>query len=209
MLELDFVKNIGVFDLRVSLVLEKGITGIKGPSGSGKSTFLDCIAGTQTLSDGFISFDKENWSKGKKRKVSLANRGVAYAYQHELLFPNMTVKEILEFGIASQPLIAFDEVVSRLNLTTHLEKKPAQLSGGQKQRTAIARSILSNPKVLLLDEISSAQDEVSKKEIIDLIQDFSNKREGLTILVSHDDSVLEALASRLILIEEGRVVECN
>lgn len=202
------LKNISTsFCLKdVNLSVEKGeFLAIFGHSGAGKSTLLNILAG-------FIEHEGEVYLDGVLlNKLPTEKRGIGYLHQEIYLFPNMTVFENIAFGLRSKR-IDFnlkDKVheISKLVKVEHLlERYPKYLSGGEKQRVGLARTLVTSPKVLLLDEPLSSLD-LNVRSILQYeIRQIHEKLGLTTIIVSHDIDEVLKLADRIALLETGRIL---
>jgi molybdate transport system ATP-binding protein len=184
-----------------------GITGLFGPSGGGKSTLLRIIAGLEKNAQGQVIFDGEEWQNGASFLPAF-RRPVGYVFQDARLFPHLDVQRNLEFAAARRSRdggVRFDEVVSTMNLEPLLHRHTDALSGGERQRVAIARTLLTNPGLLLLDEPLAALDAGRKREILPYIESLP-KRFGIpAIYVSHTASEMARLADEVVFLEDGRI----
>jgi molybdate transport system ATP-binding protein len=207
-----FRGNIGGFALDAAFTVPaKGVTGLFGPSGSGKTTILRCVAGLARL-PGRLAVDGELWQDdgaGVFRKPH--QRAVGYVFQEASLFPHLSVRENLLFGAkrAAKAGVAdffrFDDVVALLGLSALVSRAPAALSGGERQRVAVGRALMSQPRLLLLDEPLSALDRQSKDEILPYLESLHDALSIPSLYVSHDISELERLADTLVLLDRGRI----
>lgn len=184
-----------------------GVTGLFGPSGGGKSSLLRIIAGLERDADGQVLFNGEEWQNGSNR-VPAFRRPVGFVFQDARLFPHLSVAGNLQFAQtrgSREGGITFDEVVSALDLDQLLHRDTEALSGGERQRVAIARTLLTNPRLLLLDEPLAALDVGRKSEILPYIEALP-KRFGIpAIYVSHAMSEMACLADDVVVLEEGRI----
>jgi putative spermidine/putrescine transport system ATP-binding protein len=206
-LSLSFGENKVLKD--ISLTIEKGeLITLLGPSGCGKSTLLRVFAGLETFQEGEVYLDGEEISE-----VAPKDRNVGMVFQSYALFPNMTVFENIAFGLSVKKLPKQEmkeKVMAALNLV-NLEDKadfyPDQLSGGQQQRISLARSLVTEPKVLLLDEPLSALDAKIRKQLqmdIRMLQ----KKLGITmIFVTHDQEESMILSDKIFVMSEGEIVQ--
>ncbi len=180
-----------------------------GPSGAGKTSMLRMLCGVSSPDEGSISVDGETWFDTKKRvnmKPQLRNVGIVF--QDYALFPNMTVKENLEYALGKgQPTGIVDELITVMELTNLVAKRPAFLSGGQRQRVAMARALVRKPKILLLDEPMSALDTTLRLKIQDYILRVHNEFRLTTLLVSHDVVEVLRLSRHVFLMEDGRIIK--
>lgn len=209
MLELDILLPRKHFDLQIQARFPIGITGIFGPSGAGKTSLLHAIAGLIKPQNGKITLgEKLLFDKRQKLNLAVEKRNIGYVFQEGRLFPHMSVEKNLLYGFKKgiEPKVSFDEVVQLLGLKHLLKSKPAQISGGERQRTALGRSLLSAPDILLLDEPFSAVDMNLRQQILPFIIRIQ-ERVGIPILVvSHDLPDLLKLSERLFLIKEGKCI---
>ena len=178
----------GSFSFRAKVDLKPGVLyGLIGPSGSGKTTFLHALAGI-VPADGKIKFKQDIWQDHSYIAPS-QRRSTSTVFQENRLFPHLTVKENLLFAeertLSDSCSVDMKAVVENLEIDRILEKKPEQLSGGQIKRVSIARSILSDPDVLLLDEPTTELEDRLKSKILKFISELTKTNNKITILVSH------------------------
>jgi molybdate transport system ATP-binding protein len=209
----DFKGTIGKFSLDAGFAAPaKGVTALFGPSGCGKTTVLRCVAGLVRLSDGFCAIDGEVWQDRDGTYLPTHRRPLGYVFQEASLFPHLSVRRNLMFGAprrdggADQVAIAFDEVVELLGVTPLLDRSPRNLSGGERQRVAIGRALLSQPKLLLMDEPLSALDRATKNEILPFLERLRDRLALPVVYITHDLAEVERLADQLVLMEKGRVI---
>lgn len=180
-----------------------------GPSGAGKTTLLRCLAGLETPDDGLIEIAGECWFDGAARfNLATPRRQVGYMFQDYALFPNMTARGNLEFALrkgADKKRV--EELIEMMELGDLQGRKPDTLSGGQKQRLALARTLVSAPRLMLLDEPLSALDPAIRLRLQDEILRLQRYFGITTVLVSHDVGEVYKLASRVISMENGRIVQ--
>jgi molybdate transport system ATP-binding protein len=183
-----------------------GITALFGPSGCGKTTILRCIAGLQRL-DGTCAIGGDVWQDGTGF-LPTHRRPIGYVFQEASLFPHLSVRRNLLYGAAgaAENGIGFDAVTALLGIEHLLERAPRHLSGGERQRVAIGRALLSQPKLLLMDEPLSALDRETKSEILPFLERLHDTLRMPIVYVSHDMSEVERLADHLVLMEKGRVI---
>ncbi|MFO6445911.1 ABC transporter ATP-binding protein [Erythrobacter sp. NE805] len=177
-----------------------------GPSGSGKSTLLRIIAGLETLDAGEVRL-------GGARIDGLApgKRGIAMVFQHYALYPHMTVRENMAFGLVNAG-VPRDEIARRiaqaadtLEIASQLDKKPGQMSGGQRQRVAIGRAIVKQPKLFLLDEpLSNLDAALRNRTRVELAQ-LRHRVEAALIMVTHDQAEAMTLADRIVVMNDRRI----
>jgi molybdate transport system ATP-binding protein len=207
-----FRGRLGNFSLDADfLVPATGVTAIFGPSGCGKTSVARCLAGLQYLRGGFCAIDGEIWQdQSIFRKPH--QRPIGYVFQEASLFRHLSVRENLSYGAppgvpkSGIAGIAFGEVVELLGLATLLDRLPHKLSGGERQRVAIGRALLSQPKLLLMDEPLSALDRETRNEILPFLERLHERLSLPIIYISHDMSEIERLADHLILMQHGKIV---
>jgi polar amino acid transport system ATP-binding protein len=194
-----------------------------GPSGSGKTTVLRLLIGLVRPDAGTICVDGQYlWHVEKggalqpagERQARTARRALGMVFQQFNLFPHMTaldnVCEPLIHALGVNRKEARDKAVdllSKVGLRDHMEKKPAQLSGGQQQRVAIARSLALRPKVMLFDEVTSALDPELVGEVLHVVRDIAHDGEMTMLIVTHEISFAADIADRVLMFDDGVVVE--
>lgn len=191
--------------------MEKGsFVAVVGASGSGKSTLLHILGSVEKPTKGRVEIDGVDMAGLNAAEAAIfRRRKVGLIYQFYNLIPTLTVeKNIL------MPLLLdkrkpnreyFDRIVTALGLTDKLEALPHQLSGGQQQRTAIARSLIYRPAVILADEPTGNLDQKNSREIVDLLKRSNREFAQTILLITHDEKVaLEA--DRIVTMEDGRIV---
>lgn len=197
------------FDLVISEKFSSGITGIYGPSGSGKTSLLHALAGLAIPGNGTISIGSRILFDSKTRiNIPVEKRNIGYVFQEGRLFPHMSVEKNLLYGLKKNGnnKVKFDEVVNLLNLSHLLKSKPARISGGERQRTALGRSLLSSPDILLLDEPFSAVDTNLRNQILPFIIRIQQKVRIPILVVSHDLPDLLKLTNTLCLVKNGQII---
>jgi putative spermidine/putrescine transport system ATP-binding protein len=179
-----------------------------GPSGCGKSTLLRCIAGLTEVDGGQILLDGEDLVP-----MSPQNRQIGMVFQSYALFPNMTVEQNVSFGLRMQKIARDEsaervaEVLGMVELGEFARRYPSQLSGGQCQRVALARSLVTRPRLLLLDEPLSALDARIRKHLREQIRAIQQELGLTTIFVTHDQEEALTLSDRILLMNAGRIVQ--
>ena len=189
----------------INLKIEKGeIVSILGPSGCGKTTLLNLILGLTQVSEGRIIFDGEDITQ-----MPMEKRGFNIVFQDYALFPNLNVYKNITYGLKNKPNISttkeVQDLINLLGLGKHLTKKIEELSGGQKQRTALARTLVMKPKILLLDEPLSALDGVIKESIKQKIKEIARDFKLTTIIVTHDPEEALTLSDKVLIVNEGQI----
>jgi len=207
-----FRGRLGGFSLDTSFSAPAtGVTAIFGPSGCGKTTIARCLAGLQYLPGSFCAIDGEVWQdRSTFRKPH--QRSIGYVFQEASLFSHLSVKRNLMYGAPRGPgqpgreNIGLDEVIELLGLARLLDRSPQTLSGGERQRVAIGRALLSQPKLLLMDEPLSALDRATRNEILPFLDRLHARLSLPVIYISHDMSEIERLADHLVLMQHGKVI---
>lgn len=179
-----------------------------GPSGCGKSTLLRCIAGLTPVDSGQILLDGIDIVPQSPQK-----RGIGMVFQSYALFPNMTVEQNVAFGLRMQKVRGDEsqarvrEALQLVELNDFAARYPHQLSGGQCQRVALARSLVTRPRLLLLDEPLSALDARIRKHLREQIRAIQRELGLTTIFVTHDQEEALTLSDRIFLMNQGRIVQ--
>ncbi len=212
MIKIDIKKTLHTSDGKIILKINKEIINgdfltIFGKSGSGKTTLLRIIAGLDIPDSGKIIVDNETWFDSSKGiNISTQKRNIGFVFQDYALFPNMTIRQNLEFALNNKKNShKIDEILEMMELTNLSNSMPNTISGGQKQRVAVARTLMRNPKILLLDEPLSALDNTMRSKLQNELLTV-HKRFGLTsILVSHDISEVFKLSNRVLKIAFGQI----
>ncbi|MGL5315939.1 MAG: ABC transporter ATP-binding protein, partial [Peptostreptococcaceae bacterium] len=179
---------------------------IVGPSGSGKSTLLDLICGFEDITSGNIKIENKIINE-----IPSKDRDVAMVFQNYAIFPHLSAYENIAFGmkIRKENKKTIDEKVKWaskiLELDEYLNKKPSKLSGGQRQRIAIARAMVREPKLFLMDEPLSNLDSKLRYSTCNEITNLHNQINATTIYVTHDQSEALTMASRIIVLNNGEI----
>jgi molybdate transport system ATP-binding protein len=206
--KVDFRGMLGRFELDAQFeVPARGVTALFGPSGCGKTTLIRCIAGLNHMA-GFCSVAGDIWQDDKHFRAP-HQRPIGYVFQEANLFPHLSVRRNLMYGhprTTAGNAIGFDEVTALLGIGKLLERSPRHLSGGERQRVAIGRALLSQPKLLLMDEPLSALDQMTKDEILPYLERLHEILQLPILYISHDMAEVERLADQLVLMRSGRVV---
>ena len=199
---------------RVDLRVDAGSTlALTGPSGSGKTTLLRAIVGLEAPSHGNIVVSGRRVSAAGRLHVPAEDRRIAIVFQDLGLWPHMNVGDHLRFALSGQrvPRVQRAGRVERMLRSVGLEgrdrQRPATLSGGERQRLAIARALVTDPSILLLDEPLSNLDIVLKDELLALLTTLLEPREITAILVAHDPQEALALTREFAVLERGRLVQ--
>jgi iron(III) transport system ATP-binding protein len=189
----------------IHLELEKDkIACILGPSGCGKTTLLKLIAGLEKVQGGTISLNN-NIVSSTTRHLKTEKRKIGFLFQDYALFPHLTVKENLNFAIRDNKTLNNDitEIIEIIKLPNSLHKYPHELSGGEQQRVALARSIISQPNLLLLDEPFSSLDLNLKEEIRDDTLHLLQKSNISVLIVTHDPFEAMFISNKIYIMRKG------
>lgn len=193
----------GDMDLDIKLEIPKGeFIALMGESGSGKTTLLRVLAGLEKA-EGDIFVEDLVWLDDTKR-LPPQQRGIGFVFQDYALFDNMTVEQNLLFVNEDKTLA--NTLLSMSELTGLASRNVRSLSGGQKQRVSLCRAMMNKPKLLLMDEPLSALDKKMKAKLQDEIAKLHRKFGTTTIMVSHDAEASYALADRVIVLKQGKVI---
>jgi sulfate transport system ATP-binding protein len=202
-------KHFGSFAAveQVSLEIQTGsLVALLGPSGSGKSTLLRLIAGLEQPDNGKIFLNSKDVTEADVR-----NRGVGFVFQHYALFKHMTVRQNIGFGLElnkwSKVRIKnrVEELLDLVQMAGYGDRYPSQLSGGQRQRVALARSLATEPNVLLLDEPFGALDAKVRKDLRSWLHNLHRKTQVTTVFVTHDQEEAMEVADQIVVMNQGKV----
>jgi len=199
------------FVLDVFVELPPGISILFGPSGAGKSTLLDCISGLVRPDAGKITIGEHVlFDSAMREDVPPQKRRIAYVFQTLALFPHLTVAQNIEYGLNDIPerkrRTQVKEILAAFRVERLRNQKPAQISGGERQRTALARSLVTEPRVLLLDEPLTGLDAGLKAAIVEDLRAWNAAKCIPILYVTHNREEVDALGERVIAIDNGRVV---
>ena len=192
-----------------SLDVEKGsFTTLLGPSGCGKTTLLRLISGFLEPQQGVIELDGVN-----QKGIEPNKRKIGMVFQDYALFPHMTVRKNIEFGLKlnketkSEAAEKISQVAETLNLEDLLERYPDELSGGQQQRVALARALVLNPQVLLMDEPLSSLDSKLREHVREELRAVQQKLKITTVYVTHDQEEALSLSDKIAVINNGKLLQ--
>jgi molybdate transport system ATP-binding protein len=202
----------GAFTLDVQLEAGPEVTVLFGPSGSGKTLTLNCIAGFEHPDEGRILLDDAIvFDAAAGVFLPPQARRCGYVFQNYALFPHMTLRENLEFGAAGYKNLErrkrVNEMLERFQLTEAGGRRPHELSGGQKQRGSIARALLAQPRLLLLDEPAQGLDAVLRQELYEVLRELRRDFPLPALLVTHDLNEALEMGDRMHVFREGRIVQ--
>jgi molybdate transport system ATP-binding protein len=199
------------FVLEVDFQAVPGFTILFGPSGAGKTTVLDCVAGLTKPDSGRIAVgDRVLFDAAQRTDLPVAKRRVGYVLQSLALFPHLTVEKNVRYGLTHLPQAERVERASAILQAfriAHLAQRYArEISGGESQRTALARTLVTDPAVLLLDEPLTALDAATKSKIIDDLRQWNQAHRIPILYVTHRREEVFALGERVIVLDAGRIV---
>jgi molybdate transport system ATP-binding protein len=199
------------FQLNVSFSAHPGVTILIGHSGAGKTTLLRSIAGLCNPEKGrIVSGERVLFDSEKQIAVDPAKRRVGYVFQDLALFPHLTVEENVSYGLrkwnAHERSRKVEAILESFQIANLRRRLPREISGGEQQRVALARSLVTEPSVLLLDEPLSSLDPHTKAEIIDDLSAWNETRRIPMLYVTHNHDEVFALGERAISLEQGRIM---
>ena len=204
---------LATFELNIDVTFDARVTAIFGPSGSGKTTLLDAIAGLRAIADGEIEIDgRVLFSSARGINLPPQQRGVGYVPQEGALFPHLSVRKNIIFGAervmraGGSRDIKLDYVLDILEIRSLLNRPVTKLSGGEAQRVAVARAILSRPRLLLLDEPLAALDIGLKERILPYLVRVRDEFKIPMIYVTHNLTEVLSLADWVLMIQQGKLV---
>ena len=207
MIHIDINKELhgsnGIMNLNINLDIKKGeFVALSGLSGSGKTTLLRILAGLE-IANGAIKIGNDIWLN-EKFILPIQKREIGFVFQDYALFPNFTVMQNLLYVKKDKKLAKYLlEVTEMYELK---DRHPNTLSGGQKQRVSLCRALMNKPKLLLMDEPLSALDPYMRTKLQNEIKTLHNEFETTTIMVSHDPSEIYRLASRVLVLDYGKII---
>jgi len=211
MIAVDIDKQLGDFGLSVAFDGDAGVTALFGPSGSGKTSIVGMIAGLIKPDRGRIVIDGEPvFDSATGIDVPAHRRRIGYVFQDGRLFPHLSVARNLDYGRWMTGLprdeAQFSRVTELLDIAPLLKRRPGALSGGERQRVALGRALLMKPRLMLLDEPLASLDARRKSEILPYFIRLRDDTKLPMIYVSHDAAEVRLLASRVVLLDGGSVV---
>jgi ABC-type glutathione transport system ATPase component len=204
LLDIDIALTRRAFSLRAALSLGAETIALVGRSGAGKTSLLRTVAGLERPQAGRIALGSELWFDAARRiDLNAERRRVGYLPQDYGLFPHLSVAANVRFaGKRDRP-----DLLGRFGIEHLARTRPRQLSGGERQRVALARALAREPRVLLLDEPFGALDAITRQQVRDVLVDVLSKLELPTLLVTHAFEDASAVAQRVGVIENGRLVQ--
>jgi len=212
MLYVDVSRQQGAFALQAQFAAPApGVIALFGRSGSGKTTLVNLISGLLAPDRGEIRLGAQVLTDTRAGiAVPVEQRRIGYVFQDARLFPHLTVGGNLRYGArrarTAAVIIGFDEVAALLGLATLIERRPQQLSGGERQRVALGRALLSQPRLLLLDEPLASLDVARREEVLPYLEALRDRLSIPMVYVSHQFDEVLRLATHLVLLDSGRVL---
>lgn len=208
-----FSGNLGDFSFDIAFEAPmRGITALFGASGCGKTSTLRCVAGLMRQT-GHLAVGGEAWQDDARGVfIEPHKRPVGFVFQEPSLFPHLSVRRNLLYGakraqrIEGRPEIRFDEVSNLLGIGHLLDRAPDALSGGERQRVAVGRALLSQPRLLLMDEPLSSLDRMAKDDILPYFEALHEHLSIPILYVSHDIGEVTRLADSMIILSRGRTL---
>jgi molybdate transport system ATP-binding protein len=209
MLHCRVTKTLNGFRLDAGLSAEQGeIVAIVGPNGAGKTTLLRILAGLEDPDSGFVEVDDVCWADvAAGTLLSAEVRKVGYVPQGALLFPHLSVRKNVAFGLPRHRSDTADVWLDRMGLGEVADRLPRELSGGQAQLVALARANAPDPRVLLLDEPLASVDVANRSAVRRILLRELRTAHGYRVIVTHDPFEAAALADRLVVLEAGGVIQ--
>ncbi|MEF2552739.1 ATP-binding cassette domain-containing protein [Aurantimonas sp. A2-1-M11] len=197
----------------IDLTLERGsFTVLMGPSGSGKTTLLTLIGCLRAVQDGTVRLMGHELNGASEADLTALRRRLGFIFQSHNLHESLTATQNVIMGVQVRGRVsdklarqAAARALGLVGLSDRLDYRPGNLSGGQKQRVAVARALVGNPAMVLADEPTAALDKDSAADVIDLLKRLGAERGTTTLLVTHDNRILDR-ADRILTLEDGRIV---
>lgn len=206
MLDVAIKGRVGSFRLDTAFKTDSGVTALFGPSGAGKTTVLKAIAGLWTPSAGKITLNDDVFFDGRHKPMPTHHRGLGVVLQSALLFPHMDVRHNLLYAKPGGS-DRFDDVVDMLDIASLLDRMPRHLSGGEAQRVALGRALISEPRLLLLDEPLTGLDDARRDAVLPFLEMLCKQAAVPIIYVSHNREEITRLADRALMISDGRIID--
>jgi len=199
------------FVLEVAFEVASGFTILFGASGAGKTTLLDCIAGLAKPDFGTISIgERVLFDSSRAIDVPASKRRAGYVFQDLALFPHMTVEQNVAYGLAHLPHAErarrVSVILQAFRIGQLAKRNAREISGGERQRTALARTLVTDPELLLLDEPLTALDAATKARIIDDLREWNRAHQIPILYVTHSREEVFALGERVLVLDAGRIV---
>ena len=199
------------FTLEVSFVATPGVTIVFGESGSGKTTLLRAVAGLALPSEGRISIgERVLYDSASATEVPPSRRRVGFVFQDLALFPHLSARRNIEYGLHDLSVAdrrrRVEEVAESFDIGDLLERRPREISGGQRQRVGLARTLVTNPDALLLDEPLAALDRQAREKIMADLQRWNEEHQIPVLYVTHSTGEAFTLGQRVVALHDGAIV---
>ena len=199
------------FQLECSIRAQTEVVVLFGASGAGKTSVLDCVAGFRTPQHGRITLgERALFCSERGVNLPVRQRHIGYLSQQAALFPHLSVRQNVEYGLLDQPRserdARVDSILERFGIAALAASRPAAISGGEQQRVALARTLVREPRLLLLDEPLTALDLRLKSLLLEAIFDWQRERAVPLLYVTHEQAEAYSLSRRVLVMEMGRVV---
>jgi len=206
-----FANPEGSFNLNVHFRALAGFTIVFGASGAGKTTLLDCISGLANPDDGRIAIGGEDlYDSEKKRNLAAWKRRIGYVHQDLALFPHLTAEQNVAYGLralsAAERRTRSREMLAAFRIEHLRDRRPAQISGGERQRVALARTLVTEPRALLLDEPLAALDRPTKSSLVGDLRRWNQHHRVPILFVTHNGEEVFALGDEVIVLDAGSIV---
>lgn len=200
----------------IDLTLPRGsFTALMGPSGSGKTTLLTLVGCLRSVQDGSVRLMGHELHGAGAEELTRLRQRLGFIFQAHNLHESLTAIRNVVMGVQVRPGVPDDlarqaaaRALGLVGLSDRLDYLPANLSGGQKQRVAVARALVGNPALVLADEPTAALDKDSAADVVDLLKRLGAARGTTTLLVTHDNRILDR-ADRILTLEDGRIVSAS
>ena len=183
-----------------------------GRSGTGKSVLLKCIIGLLKPDSGYVHIEGKDVINMSIKELNKARKKIGFLFQSGALYDSMTVRENLGFTLVKNTDLSKDEIeekvvnaLQKVSLEQSIDKMPSELSGGMRKRVALARSIITEPELMLYDEPTTGLDPITSKEISELILNLQKSLNMTSIVVTHDLICANIIADRAIFLKEGKI----
>ncbi len=186
---------------------------IFGKSGTGKSVLLKCIVGLLTPDSGKVSVGGNEIATLKQKDLNELRKNIGFLFQSAALYDSMSVRENLEFPLRRNFNFSEEEIdrkvkrtLEMVSLSHSIDKMPSELSGGMRKRIGLARTIITEPKLMLYDEPTTGLDPITTKEISKLIRDLQNELKMTSLIVTHDMICAKIISDRAIVLRDGKLI---
>ena len=206
-IEVQLKRKLGDLVIDIAFTTQTSLTALYGKSGAGKTSIVNMIAGLLKPDEGIVKIgDELRYSSSSRINIKPHRRNIGYVFQDARLFPHLTVQQNLLYATRFRNITESpNEVIELLGLSKLLNRKPINLSGGEAQRVAIGRALISQPKLLLMDEPLASLDQNRKEEILPYIELLRDQAKIPIIYVSHSVAEISQLAAQTIIIDDGKI----